>query len=181
MKTYVELSQSQIEKTFIDDSQEWYLVESQDGVGEVQTGSDVIDSPMHAFAVWSNGELALRFVLDRGCEHIDIECIDSNGIHSWVPFEIVGLAAGLWDEEHYKNAVHEWYTQLDVEDPNTPSISLFSDPLREISRNMIEIIITATNPQEISKAADLLSHVTAQSLKKIGEKYQKRDKKHRIG
>ena len=127
---------------------------------------------MHSFTEWSNGDLAIRFVADRGYERIDIECTDAAGRNSWVPFEIVGLAAGLWNAETYARAVHEWYTQLDVEDSNTIHISLFSDPLGDIFRNMAQIKVATENSQQISKAEEMLSSVTAKSLEKLKGKFQ---------
>ena len=180
MRTYVDWSKRQIETKFGTDFGEWRLVKEQNGSEEVQISNGDVNYPMHAFTVWSNGELAIRFVADRGYEHIDIECTDSAGHRSWVPFEIVGLAADLWNEETSAHAVHEWYAQLDVENPNTVPISLFNDPLDEISRNMSQIKVAANDPQEISEAEGVVSKVASESLKELREKSKKRSKNREV-
>ena len=73
------------------------------------------DHPFNALAVVSNGELRLRFVVDRGREHLGGGCQDEMGHPRWVPLEIVGLAGRVWTHEEFREHQQNWCDELDVE------------------------------------------------------------------
>ena len=144
----------------IDDQCEWRLgdtrEESVDGHGMV-----------NAFAIVSSDHLHLRFVVDRGVSHLDVGCLDETGLRRWVPFEVVGFAAGLWGNEEYRQAKREALESLDFESEKPPAIKLFSDSSAQVGANMRKIVKAADDPRTVGQAEIAISEMNAEILRSL--------------
>ena len=135
----------------------WRLVETRQ--------EEAVDSPpQNAYAVVCNQDLHLRFVRDRGIEHLDVRCLGPADAHRWVPFETVGLAAGLWTEADFEKSLSEWCGTPKFKDGTIRPISLFDSPLSRIQQNHDDIARVANDPQAVRDAEDFVSQVTSEIL-----------------
>lgn len=137
-------------------------------LGESRQEGTTDDEIQNAFAVVSSEDLHLRFVTDRGVEHLDIGCLDAAGSRQWVPFEVMGLAAKLWTAKDFRKSQDAWCRELDFGSGRIECIELFDNPLIKIRDNRDDIVrIANAEPQTVDHAQYVASTITAEVLEGI--------------
>ncbi len=84
--------------------------------------------------VMANDAIVLRFVLDRGFEHVDLACRPVAAEADWIPLEVAAFAAGFIDRDDVlKRCWDSWDFKLDTGEIEAQP--LFENPVTEVLEN----------------------------------------------
>lgn len=112
--------------------------------------------------------LKIRLVRDRGIDHIDVDCLSTNGVgRRWVALEVLAVALDPGRLDDYEDAFKATVDACDNDkelDDNT-RMPLGSDPLCFINKNLDRLKLAAQNKACISEAETRISAKTAEILK----------------
>ena len=95
----------------------------------------------HAEASFRSKSLDLRFVRERGFDHIDVRTARRGGVDEWVPFEVayIAISNGI-EEEYLRKRCEDVCNSLNVENGEFQERHLFGEPLQKIHEEEHKIL-----------------------------------------